>query len=69
MRNSRRTVGAMTALLAFSALGAFAAMPSAAQADDVPIVVGKPIITKDPPKPTKGDGEVFVKITGKGTYS
>ena len=41
-------------------LGSLLATPHAARADDVPIIVGKPIIKKDPPQPKK-DGELTVQ--------
>ena len=49
----------MTLALLFSslALGILLAVPPIARADDVPIIIHKPIIKKDPPKPPKKDGE------------
>ena len=58
MRIPKRPRLALTLLFSSLTLGSLLAAPMAALADDLPIVVHKPIITKDPPKPSKGDGEV-----------
>ena len=50
MRNHQRAGAATALLIAFLTLGIFGALPPAARADDVPIIIHKPIIITDPPK-------------------
>ena len=58
MRNIQRQ-GAAALLISFLTLGFFGTLPQAARADDVPIIIHKPIIVKDPPKHPKKDSETM----------
>lgn len=62
MQKTKRVPIAATLLFSFLVAGSLLFAPRAANAGDVPIIVGKPIIKKDPPPPPKKDGMLAVTI-------
>ncbi len=66
MRTLKRPRLLLPLLFSCLTLGGLLAAPTPGFADDLPIIVHKPIITKDPPKPSKGDGVVSYTVAGGG---